>query len=506
MGMSVADPVPPGEDAADARSATVANHPGPLVLFAGRTTLGFLGLGLGGLLLAGLLYAASGLVVSIDRGVVAALNRAVAPHPAVVTALHSVSLLGASVTCWVVLSTLAIYVAVRRRLRLAAFIAVTGIGATALGPAVKHLVGRVRPIVDAPVAVVPGPGFPSGHTLGVTVMTGVLLLVLLPMARPGLRRPLIGLGAVLVGLVGFSRIALGVHFPSDVVAGAAIGLGWLAMTTSALHTWRRREGLAVPPVERGVEPEAVPALSPASSPEPPSAASPATVLARLLVAAVLLLALVLGVGLLLTRVLGGSALERADAAAVGWVVDRRTPVLDRLSGPAAELGNTGVVLGIGLVAAVLAVAVWRCWRPALVLAVALLGELAIFLTAAVVVARPRPRAPYLDAELPPTSSFPSGHTGAAICLYGTIAALVLVAVRAWWRWLVLALAVAVVVTVALARLYRGAHFPTDLVGSVLYAVPWLVATLRLLPTRIGGAVGVSGLRRPSGTASHAPQA
>ena len=57
------------------------------------------------------------------------------------------------------------------------------------------------------------------------------------------------------------------------------------------------------------------------------------------------------------------------------------------------------------------------------------------------------------------------------------------ATRAWWRWLVLALAVLVVVAVALARLYRGAHFPTDVLGSVLLAVPWLLVVLRVLTTR-----------------------
>jgi undecaprenyl-diphosphatase len=87
---------------------------------------------------------------------------------------------------------------------------------------------------------------------------------------------------------------------------------------------------------------------------------------------------------------------------------------------------------------------------------------------------------HLDAELPPTSSFPSGHTAASICLYGTIAALVLALSRGWWRWLVLTLAVLVIVAVALARLYRGAHFPTDVLGSILFAVPWLLITLKLL--------------------------
>jgi membrane-associated phospholipid phosphatase len=210
-----------------------------------------------------------------------------------------------------------------------------------------------------------------------------------------------------------------------------------------------------------------------------------SVAARLLIVAVLLLGLVIGTGLSITRLAPGSDVEKADTATVQWLAGERTETLDAVSGPAAELGNTWVVIGVALAAALLAIAVLRRRRFALVLAVALIGELAIFLTTTAVIDRPRPPVTHLDAQLPPTSSFPSGHTAASICLYGAIAALALAITRAWWRWLILTLAILVIVAVALARLYRGAHFPTDVMASVLFAVPWLLVTLKLLRPHTG---------------------
>jgi membrane-associated phospholipid phosphatase len=210
-----------------------------------------------------------------------------------------------------------------------------------------------------------------------------------------------------------------------------------------------------------------------------------SVAARLLIVAVLLLGLVIGIGLSIIRLAPGSDVEKADTATVQWLAGERTETLDAVSGPAAELGNTWVVIGVALAAALLAIAVLRRRRFALVLAVALIGELAIFLTTTVVIDRPRPPVTHLDAQLPPTSSFPSGHTAASICLYGAIAALALAITRAWWRWLILTLAILVIVAVALARLYRGAHFPTDVMASVLFAVPWLLVTLKLLRPHTG---------------------
>jgi membrane-associated phospholipid phosphatase len=195
---------------------------------------------------------------------------------------------------------------------------------------------------------------------------------------------------------------------------------------------------------------------------------------------VALLALMLGVGALLSRVERGSTFERVDAGIPRWFAAQRAGVLDGLSAVAAELGNTAVVLAVAVLAGVLALVVLRSWRPMVIIAVALAGEVTIFLTTAAVVDRPRPPVAHLDAELPPTSSFPSGHTAAAICLYGALAAVAVIATRGRRRRSLVGLAVVLVVLVALARLYRGAHYPTDVLGSLLFALPWLLAVVRLL--------------------------
>jgi membrane-associated phospholipid phosphatase len=209
--------------------------------------------------------------------------------------------------------------------------------------------------------------------------------------------------------------------------------------------------------------------------------APAAVAARLLAALVVLLGLLVGLGWVLTRANQGDAFERRDAALVRWLAAHRTATLDALSGPAAELGNTGVVLGVGVVAAVVAGLAFRSWRPVVLLAVVLVGELAIFLTTTVLIDRPRPPVAHLDAHLPPTSSFPSGHTAAAVCLYGAVAVIVLAGVRGGRRRLAPLLAVLVVLVVAAARLYRGAHYPTDVLASMLFAGTWLVVVVKALP-------------------------
>ena len=71
------------------------------------------------------------------------------------------------------------------------------------------------------------------------------------------------------------------------------------------------------------------------------------------------------------------------------------------------------------------------WRESLVVIYAVVGETSIFMATTLLIDRPRPNVPKLDAA-PPTSSFPSGHTAAAVCFYGSIAAIILWHTRHRW--------------------------------------------------------------------------
>jgi undecaprenyl-diphosphatase len=117
-------------------------------------------------------------------------------------------------------------------------------GGALLDVVMKSAVARVRPYFPNPVALAPGGSFPSGHALAATLGAGVLLLCVLPLI-PSAWRIAAWTVAVLVPLaVGFSRIALGVHWPSDVVGGWLLGVGFVAATAAAFDAWPRGPGAA----------------------------------------------------------------------------------------------------------------------------------------------------------------------------------------------------------------------------------------------------------------------
>ncbi len=412
-------------------------------------------------------------VRDVDQAISDGLTRWAASSGAVVTALHGITRLGDTATLTAVAALAVAWLLLRRRPWVAAHVVVTAVGGGLLGVVVKELVERLRPLVDVQVAGAPGWSFPSGHTLGATVTYGVLLLVFASVRRA--RRAATALVVVTVLLVGFTRVALGVHYATDVLGGWLLGLLWLALTTEVFRQWRRDEGMPEVRLSRGLAPEAADELRPVSG-RPVHVPQDLWLLAaRLLVIWGLLLGALFALGSWLTAA-GPDVPTAGDRAIVEWFAERRVPAWDSAMDQVGTFSGTWPVIGAAVVVCVVALATTRSWRPVLLVALGLLGEVTLFLITTAIVERARPAAK-LPHDLPPTSSFPSGHVAASVVLCTTVAVLVVRGTRKWWRWPVVAAALAIPLAVAVQRLYTGVHYPTDLLGSLVLALPWVTAVV-----------------------------
>jgi membrane-associated phospholipid phosphatase len=162
-------------------------------------------------------------------------------HAGFVTAMRTLSTIGSAFVYVPLFALVAVWLLWRGRPRLAIFVVVTMAGSVALNALVKLAVHRARPVLPDPVAHANGLSFPSGHAQSATVAACVLALLALPhLGRAG-RVAVVAAAVVWVAVIGFARVSLGVHFVSDVLAGAVLGAAWVAATTAAFRAWQREE-------------------------------------------------------------------------------------------------------------------------------------------------------------------------------------------------------------------------------------------------------------------------
>ncbi|WP_443059049.1 diacylglycerol kinase family protein [Streptomyces sp. NBC_00388] len=179
-------------------------------------------------------------------------------------------------------------------------------------------------------------------------------------------------------------------------------------------------------------------------------------------------ALMVGAGLLITgpaaHIWPMTAEDRVDEG----LEHLRTGALTTVSFIGSEAGNTLTVIAITLLACLGLVFIPRLpmWRQTAFLAVSVALQALVFLVITLSVDRQRPHVHRLDAS-PPTSSYTSGHTGAATALYAGLAFLALSRMRGPWRRITGTLLLLLPLFVALSRLYRGMHHPTDVVGGMV---------------------------------------
>jgi undecaprenyl-diphosphatase len=189
---------------------------------------------------------------SADQGIATWFHERLTP--AFASVLHTLTEFGSSEWIGIVLFALVLFFVWRRWWPSLVMLLVAVPCGMLLNEWLKLAVHRNRPFVDGAFVDWSGYSFASGHTIGATLLYGQLLLFVLPSLRARhLRLLCIFTAASLVLLVGFTRVALGAHFLTDVVAAMFFGIIWLMLCTVLGKSVRRRTVASAVPATHGGE-------------------------------------------------------------------------------------------------------------------------------------------------------------------------------------------------------------------------------------------------------------
>lgn len=188
-------------------------------------------------------------VAVLDRSILlwfrdpADLARPVGP-PWLEIAFTELTALGGTTVLTLITALVVLYLLIDRKPAAAAFVVVSIGGGTLIGYGLKLLVQRPRPDVVAHLVDVHTASFPSGHAM-MSAVTYITLAALLArvQARRRMRAYLIGIAVFMTLAIGMSRVYLGVHWPTDVIAGWCAGVSWALVCWVAAVSLQRRGSL-----------------------------------------------------------------------------------------------------------------------------------------------------------------------------------------------------------------------------------------------------------------------
>jgi undecaprenyl-diphosphatase len=169
---------------------------------------------------------------SFDRAIMLAMRAPGHPEtplgPAwLPSAVRDITALGSSTVLTLLVAATTLFLLLRGRARSAALVvAGTSLGAVAI-TLIKAVIGRARPDLVDRLMVETSQSFPSGHAANSAIVYLTIATLLFPVVREArLRAFLLFAALALTGMIGLSRVYLGVHWPSDVLAGWAFGAPW----------------------------------------------------------------------------------------------------------------------------------------------------------------------------------------------------------------------------------------------------------------------------------------
>ncbi len=258
---------PPAERGANGRAERRAATPSLLVALGrgagartrhARRALGLVVLG-GGVAAALGVLAFAWIAARVRLGATQAFDDAVLRYlgahqrPWLAAAMLEITFLGTGTVVAMLAAVAALFLALTRQRTAAWLLLWATLGGLVLNNLLKHLFDRPRPRIFSWGTHALTTSFPSGHAMSAAAVYGtVALLAARLAARRATRVAVVAAAAVVVLLVAFSRLYLGVHYPTDVVAGLLVGGAWAAFCAAALEAVvqaRRRRRLGDAPAE-----------------------------------------------------------------------------------------------------------------------------------------------------------------------------------------------------------------------------------------------------------------
>ncbi|GAA4546935.1 phosphatase PAP2 family protein [Pseudonocardia xishanensis] len=189
---------------------------------------------------AGLIWAAFSGVGPADSDSAALLTAVDDRTPALTSAAVVLTTIGSTAAMAVLAGVVGVVLWVRGYRSDAVWLVLTAATASAVFTLVKRTLDRPRPPESVRLVQVGNESLPSGHATMSAVVVGALVVLAWPHLH-GVWRVLVPTAALLwITGIGATRIYLGVHWFSDVLAGWATGFAWLAVCTGALLWWRSR--------------------------------------------------------------------------------------------------------------------------------------------------------------------------------------------------------------------------------------------------------------------------
>jgi undecaprenyl-diphosphatase len=337
--------------------------------------------------------------------------------------------------------------------------------------ALSRYFDRPRPPTQLDVLAITVPSFPSGHVMSAVLLYGLLAYLLIPKMPSRFWKWFVAILALFVIVwVGLSRLLIGGHYLSDVIAGYAVGIGWAGLVYTLAERFFPREQTATSNVmERSETEDAFQGLR-----------APGMFKRWPLLGVLLIVIGSISFAALGYSVLTHSSLVQLDQSIYETLIAKAKSAPPRIN----ELMIFGFFLGKQVpIVIVTLLSIYflhkRYWRE---LAMILLSSGAgsfVWNFFVNYFARPRP-AIQTGLAVRAIPSFPSGHTMSAIIVYGFLMYLLLPKMPSrFWKWTLVIAMAAIVLFDGFSRIFQGSHYLTDVLGGYALGIAWaaLVYTL-----------------------------